>query len=175
VAAALPPRAADAARRRFLVWGTVALSGLIGVALGVPLVASLVGPALRRARSRLSPVGPVSAIPAGAPVLIHFVDTVQDAFLQESALRTAWAVRSASGRLQVFSPVCTHLGCHYDWVAAQGRFHCPCHGSFFALDGTVLAGPAPRPLDTLPAEVRGGELYVAWEEFEPGIPEKKAI
>ncbi len=45
-----------------------------------------------------------------------------------------------------FSLECTHLGCT---LALKGgeEFACPCHGSKFALDGTVLKGPAARPLD----------------------------
>jgi cytochrome b6-f complex iron-sulfur subunit len=60
---------------------------------------------------------------------------------------------------QALTAVCTHLGCSYKPFAeadqaphATGYFikkvhaHCPCHGSIFARDGTVLGGPAPRPL-----------------------------
>ncbi len=45
------------------------------------------------------------------------------------------------------SGICTHLGCTVEWFKVPKRFECPCHGSFFASDGTLLGGPAPRPLD----------------------------
>ena len=48
-------------------------------------------------------------------------------------------------------------------------FQAPCHASVFTIDGRVVSGPAPRPLDTLPAQVRQGILYVEWEQFEVGI------
>jgi cytochrome b6-f complex iron-sulfur subunit len=43
--------------------------------------------------------------------------------------------------------VCTHLGCIYDWVMANDRFECPCHGSKYRLDGRRIESPAPRSLD----------------------------
>ncbi len=45
--------------------------------------------------------------------------------------------------------VCTHLGCIYDWNAANDRFECPCHGSKYRLDGRRYQNPAPRSLDRL--------------------------
>jgi Rieske Fe-S protein len=42
----------------------------------------------------------------------------------------------------------------------------------FAPDGKVLYGPAPRPLDTLPYKVESGVLFVRYERFQVGTPEK---
>ena len=47
----------------------------------------------------------------------------------------------------VMSWRCPHLGCTVPWVASEGKFDCPCHGSIYDTKGEVLAGPAPRPLD----------------------------
>jgi Rieske Fe-S protein len=47
----------------------------------------------------------------------------------------------------VVSAVCSHLGCTVQWKADAHRFDCPCHGSRFQQDGTVIGGPAPRPLE----------------------------
>jgi menaquinol-cytochrome c reductase iron-sulfur subunit len=95
--------------------------------------------------------------------------------LRETVLRTVWVVKHSASEVTVFSPICPHLGCQYDWHAPQHEFICPCHGSVFAPDGNVLAGPAPRPLDTLPQEIKQGVLSVEWERFALGIPEKIAV
>lgn len=54
--------------------------------------------------------------------------------------------RNAKG-LYAISAVCTHLGCIVS--RSEGGFACPCHGSWFAADGKVIGGPAPRPLPWL--------------------------
>jgi cytochrome b6-f complex iron-sulfur subunit len=55
---------------------------------------------------------------------------------------------------------CTHLGCVVPWVEADGNFNCPCHSSLFNTVGEVMSGPAPRPMDMFPVEIRGDEVYV---------------
>ncbi|OQZ00847.1 MAG: Rieske (2Fe-2S) protein [Candidatus Brocadia sp. UTAMX2] len=57
-----------------------------------------------------------------------------------------WIVREAN-RLYVIEAKCTHLGCTPNWLAAEGKFKCPCHGSGFTPDGINIEGPAPRPLE----------------------------
>ena len=43
--------------------------------------------------------------------------------------------------------VCTHLGCTPNWLEAENKFKCPCHGSGFYRTGVNYEGPAPRPLE----------------------------
>ncbi|NNF63163.1 MAG: FAD-dependent oxidoreductase [Acidimicrobiia bacterium] len=59
------------------------------------------------------------------------------------------AYRDASGELHCVSATCTHLGCTVQWNGAETSWDCPCHGSRFDVDGTVLAGPAVKALEAL--------------------------
>ncbi len=63
-------------------------------------------------------------------------------FTFESAHRL-YVIRDADA-FHVISAICTHLGCTVQWRGAE--FDCPCHGSRYRPDGTVISGPAPRPL-----------------------------
>jgi cytochrome b6-f complex iron-sulfur subunit len=61
-----------------------------------------------------------------------------------------WIVNSEyEGEQQIFAlkTVCTHLGCTPNWLEAEQKFKCPCHGSGFYKDGINFEGPAPRPLE----------------------------
>lgn len=58
-------------------------------------------------------------------------------------------VKDASGTLNALAINCSHLGCSVALNAPAGSFDCPCHGSRFHLDGTVLHGPAAYPLSHL--------------------------
>jgi cytochrome b6-f complex iron-sulfur subunit len=57
-----------------------------------------------------------------------------------------WIIREAN-RLYVIEAKCTHLGCTPNWLASEGKFKCPCHGSGFTPDGINIEGPAPRPME----------------------------
>lgn len=54
--------------------------------------------------------------------------------------------RDDQGALHALSPICPHLGCHVHFNAAEKTWDCPCHGSRFTTDGTVLNGPAVEAL-----------------------------
>ncbi|GAA2808423.1 Rieske (2Fe-2S) protein [Streptomyces showdoensis] len=66
-----------------------------------------------------------------------------------------------AGEFKAFSAVCTHQGCLVDKVA-DGTIDCPCHGSKYRVaDGTVAAGPAPRPLPEERINVSAGTITLA--------------
>lgn len=61
-------------------------------------------------------------------------------------LKKVAAFRTEEGELLIKSAACTHLGCHLHWNSFERCWDCPCHGLHFAVDGSVLNGPAIYPL-----------------------------
>jgi cytochrome b6-f complex iron-sulfur subunit len=57
-----------------------------------------------------------------------------------------WIVRTNEGFYSIIA-VCTHLGCSPNWLPAENKFKCPCHGRGFYMSGVNFEGPAPRPLE----------------------------
>ena len=57
--------------------------------------------------------------------------------------------KDENGKMHCFAINCSHLGCSVALNSSAKSFDCPCHGSRFHLDGTVLHGPAAYPLSNL--------------------------
>ena len=97
-------------------------------------------------RLRSAHVDSVDEIAAGA-----------GAVLRVSGERCA-VYRDEAGTLHALSARCTHLGCLVRFNNAERAWECPCHGSRFAVDGSVIQGPANKPLERrdLSDQVSGG-------------------
>ena len=159
-------------RRSFLKFFIGAFSTLVALALGIPLIGALIGPSFRSKKPQWAKVGDITSLAVGQPVNLRFPSKTEDAYLRETTIHDVWVVKHSSSKVTVFSPICPHLGCHYDWHADGNEFICPCHGSVYSMTGRVLGGPAPRPIDTLPWKLEGNVLSVEWETFKVGIPQK---
>jgi cytochrome b6-f complex iron-sulfur subunit len=78
-----------------------------------------------------------------------------------------YVVRIPAG-FSALSAICTHLGCITQWDPNIDLIACPCHGSRFRKDGTVVHGPAPRPLPHFAMRIMpDGELMVNKLEIVP--------
>ena len=89
----------------------------------------------------------------------------------------AWVVRDEES-IFALSTVCTHLGCTPNWLPAESKFKCPCHGSGFRMTGIHFEGPAPRPLERFKISLANdGQILVdktksfKWEKGEWENPE----
>ncbi len=78
----------------------------------------------------------------------------------------------------MFSPLCPHLNCKYDWDDGLSGFLCPCHGSQFTKFGRHkkdaaghFIGPSPRGLDPLPFKEQSGTAEVEWIKFSANTPD----
>jgi cytochrome b6-f complex iron-sulfur subunit len=92
---------------------------------------------LREPPSRFS-VGTPDKFPAGQ---------VEERFKAQFGVWIVNAEYNGQQQIVALKSVCTHLGCTPNWLEAEQKFKCPCHGSGFYKDGINFEGPAPRPLE----------------------------
>jgi Rieske Fe-S protein len=62
---------------------------------------------------------------------------------------------------RAFSAVCTHLNCTVQYQEAGRQIWCACHNGLYDLNGRVISGPPPRPLEEYTVHVRGEEVVVS--------------
>ena len=70
-------------------------------------------------------------------------------------------VRTSGGELRAFSATCTHLNCTVQYQETRHQIWCACHNGFYDLNGRVVSGPPPRPLDEYAVHIRGEEVVVS--------------
>jgi cytochrome b6-f complex iron-sulfur subunit len=74
-------------------------------------------------------------------------DSVSEAFKKKNGVWICNEEYNGQRILYALITVCTHLGCTPNWLEADNKFKCPCHGSGFYASGINFEGPAPRPLE----------------------------
>jgi len=147
-------------RRRFLIWISMAAGGLGAVVVGLPIVGFLFAPLIRREPQQWRPVGPVNQFKPGDTVEVSFDDASPLPWSGTLARTGAWLRRKPDGRFEAFVINCTHLGCPVNWLQDAELFMCPCHGGVYYADGTVAAGPPPRPLFQYQTRVNNGQVEI---------------
>jgi menaquinol-cytochrome c reductase iron-sulfur subunit len=138
----------------------VGIGGLISAAIGLPAVAYVIGPALKRTSDLWIRLGAVSKVELGSPTLFKTTVETETGWINTEEEISAYVLTQNGQDFEVMSNICTHLGCRVRWIADDDRFYCPCHNGVFAKDGSVVAGPPPRPLDRFENKVEDGILYI---------------
>jgi Rieske Fe-S protein len=197
----------EQSRRTFLANATLAVGGVIGLVLTVPLVISLIPESIIKPDTG---GGVWADLPADGfkamqtatqnPVKITFQFKYADGYLPPSDdTQFVWGIRLSPEQEKnfkelrpdlfdkpadevhypvvnmgfvIFSSVCPHLGCRFNWNADAKRFICPCHGSQFNFVGDHEAGPAPRGLDPLPFREQNGTAQVTWIQYKAQEPDR---
>jgi menaquinol-cytochrome c reductase iron-sulfur subunit len=147
-------------RRDFMKAAIAGIGGIIGAAIGLPAIAYVVGPALKQDISTWIRLGAVSKVEINNPTLFKTTIETQTGWINAQEEFSAYVLTENGQDFTVMSNICTHLGCRVRWIADREGFFCPCHNAVFAKDGSVVAGPPPRPLDRFESKVEDGTLYV---------------
>jgi menaquinol-cytochrome c reductase iron-sulfur subunit len=151
----------DITRRSAVVRGMYGMWAMMGAALTAPALAYLMGtPKLGKRDTEWADLGSIGNVPAGKPVEMVFERSHADGWRVASERVSAWVVRNEDDSVVAFGPQCTHLGCAYHWDEARRQFVCPCHRSLFSIEGRVLGGPAPRPLDRFEVKIEDDRLLL---------------
>jgi menaquinol-cytochrome c reductase iron-sulfur subunit len=136
-------------RRDFIKLTTAAVGTFIGAAIGLPAIDFLIDPALKSTSADAwIPLGKLESFTIGTPTLATFNRSQENGWEKSVNSYGVFVLRKSETEISVLSNKCTHLGCHVNWNAEQKEFICPCHDAQFGIDGQVLGGPPPRPLDS---------------------------
>ncbi len=147
-------------RRTFYERTILALGGLINAALAIPAVGYLFGSNKSEQSDGWTDAGSLSVLQEGKPTEIVVQRSRHDAWRTAVEKLNIWAVKQNDEQVIAYAPQCPHLGCGYHWVAERDVFLCPCHDSTFSIDGEVLTGPSPRPLDRFETRIQGDRLWL---------------
>ena len=69
-------------------------------------------------------------------------------------------VRDGEASARAFEGLCPHEQCQINYAPESQKIECPCHAAVFDLNGKVLEGPPPRPLETYAAIVDGDRILI---------------
>jgi len=157
----IPPGESEgASRRNFYVVAIYGLWAAISAALGLPALIYLLFPPKVKKSEEWIEIRDVGRLATNSPVELTYRRTRIDGWKVISEKSTAWVVKTGDDQVTAFGPQCTHLGCAYHWEEGKNEFLCPCHSSLFGIDGRVISGPAPRPLDRYQVKIEAGKLEI---------------
>jgi Rieske Fe-S protein len=123
------------------------VGGLVGLGVGVPLVAACGSDEESGGTPSSGPVGKTSEVPVGSGKIFEADKVV--------------VTQPTEGDFKAFSAVCTHQGCVVAEIKGKD-IDCNCHGSKYSIeDGSVVSGPAKKALEPLTVKVDGDELSVS--------------
>jgi Rieske Fe-S protein len=172
--------AARFTRRTFLGWWLASLLTATVVAGVLPILPYL-WPAPPKGQKK-GPINitldtPIDQIQDGQAVKILAPTNPNSAFIMADGggdnapgdLAFGGYVVKTGGKTVVFAQNCSHLGCSINFNKDAPSFDCPCHGSRFHLDGTVLHGPAADPLSHLTWKQGDGPSQIQVDGIQLGF------
>jgi len=135
-------------RREFTTVVMTFLGSIMGAVIGFPLIGYIISPAIKGKKvDDWVSLGPLANYPLGEPTLFSFTRTKVNGWEQTTNSYGVFILRESEPQVKVFPNVCPHLSCRVNWTPDPQTFNCPCHDAKFDINGQVVYGPPPRPLD----------------------------
>lgn len=148
-------------RRWLLFKASIALNGIVGAVLAVPVLRYFFAP-WRKDSSYKSWVslGPASAFRTGQTQLAFYKNPAAQPWDGQTDNVPCYVRSESTNQFKVFAINCAHLGCPVRWFQQSQLFMCPCHGGVYNADGSRAAGPPERGLFTYDWKIASGELMI---------------
>jgi len=138
----------DLTRRDFLNIVKKGLAATGVTALFAPILAYFYPPNLEETPSEAVRVGSTDDIPLGKSLTVPFG-------------RYPVIIIHTEEGLKAYSAVCTHFACICKWDSIEKHIFCPCHEGYFEpLQGEVISGPPPRPLEKITLSIKNGDIFI---------------
>lgn len=147
-------------RRKVLAGLSIGLGAVGAMLVGAPVLGFLLGPLAERVARKWRGVGEAGSFRKGETIEVKFQDSSSVPWAGVTGQTAAWLRYGVDGQFTAFSINCSHLGCPVRWLPDADLFMCPCHGGVYYSDGTVAAGPPPRPLTKYPVRVENGVVQI---------------
>lgn len=169
----------EGSRRKFMLAGAGALGVCVAGVTVAPALSLLTHPLNTPTTSgsdAFIPAGKLAQFQGSLPVKVDLYADKVDAWnrVVEVKIGSAWVLREGQ-ELRALSTVCPHLGCAIDYDAEAGKFLCPCHDSYFSLEGAVETGPSPRGMDPLEVQTQGDLVAIRYQRFRQGTETKEPV
>lgn len=169
---------------------TVAAAGIAAVAAAPPIAAGvrvvLSAPEQKGKEGQFFQVATLDTL-TKTPQKFLISDDVEDAwvFSPQQKIGAVFVSKDDDGNVHAIQSLCPHVGCTVEVSIRENPktkvvepiFYCPCHAASFDLHGARLdeSSPCPRDLDTLETKVEDGKVFVKFEKFLAGIPDKITV
>ena len=148
-------------RRDLMGITTWTIGGFIGLGLGIPAIAYVLGPTQKSDQDQgWIRLGSVSKVELNTPTLFKTTITKQTGWIVNEEEISVYILTENGRDYIAMSNICTHLGCRVRWIEQEEQFFCPCHTAVFDKKGDVASGPPPRPLDRYEVKVEDDQIFI---------------
>ncbi len=155
------PSSPHMSRREFVSIVTAAVGTVMGALIGLPAIGYLITPALQKVSADAwIPAGPLTNFPVGVPTLFNFNRTKVNGWEKTVNSYGVYVIQNQDGSIVALSNKCTHLSCRVNWKFDTSEYVCPCHDAKFSIDGGIISGPQPRPLDKYETKIENNNLLI---------------